>query len=102
MSRSFLRLPLVVRRTGLSRATIHRRIRQGKFPAPVPLGGRTVGWIDCEIDAWIDTQMRLRDAGRTASRIGAASALEGMPASDSRVQRRPSALSSSRSRKVVS
>ena len=48
-----LRLPEVLARTGLSRSTIYLRIEQGRFPRPVPLGGRAVGWIESEIDEWI-------------------------------------------------
>ncbi len=48
-----LRLPEVVARTGLSRSTIYLRLEQGRFPRPIALGGRAVGWIESEIDAWI-------------------------------------------------
>ena len=55
-----LRLPAVKARTGLSRSTIYRRIHSpGDFPAPVFLGGRAVGWIEAEIDAWLDYQVEL-------------------------------------------
>ncbi len=49
----FLRLPEVPARTGLSRSTIYVRLDQGRFPKPVPLGGRAVGWIESEVDEWI-------------------------------------------------
>lgn len=68
MSRSFLRLATVKARTGLSRTTLYRRIDQGRFPAPVALGGRSVGWVDSEVDAWIEEQTRLRDEARAALR----------------------------------
>ena len=48
-----LRLPEVLRRTGLSRSTIYVRLDQGRFPRPVSLGARAVGWIDVEVDEWI-------------------------------------------------
>ena len=48
-----LRLPEVVARTGLSRSTIYVRLEQGRFPRPVSLGSRAVGWIESEIDAWL-------------------------------------------------
>jgi prophage regulatory protein len=48
-----LRLPEVRAATGLSRSTIYARVRQGRFPAPVPLGGKAVGWLESEIGAWI-------------------------------------------------
>lgn len=49
----FLRLPEVLARTGLSRSTVYVRLEQGRFPRPVSLGGRAVGWIEAEVDDWI-------------------------------------------------
>ena len=49
----FLRLPEVLARTGLSRSTIYVRLEQGRFPRPVSLGGRAVGWIESEVDEWM-------------------------------------------------
>jgi prophage regulatory protein len=42
----------VQRETSFSRTTIWRRIRDGNFPKPIPLGGRRVGWPEREIEAW--------------------------------------------------
>ena len=49
----FLRLPEVLERTGLSRSTIYLRLAEGRFPQPVALGGRAVGWIEAEVDEWV-------------------------------------------------
>ena len=49
----FLRLPEVLARTGLSRSTIYVRLEQGRFPKPVSLGARAVGWIEAEVDEWM-------------------------------------------------
>ncbi|MCY3706184.1 MAG: AlpA family transcriptional regulator [Gammaproteobacteria bacterium] len=49
----FLRLPEVLARTGLSRSTVYVRLQQGRFPKPVSLGARAVGWIESEIDEWM-------------------------------------------------
>lgn len=49
----FLRLPEVLARTGLSRSTIYVRLEEGRFPRPVSLGGRAVGWIEAEVDEWM-------------------------------------------------
>ncbi len=48
-----LRLPEVLARTGLSRATIYVRMGQDRFPRPVSLGARAVGWIEAEVEGWI-------------------------------------------------
>ncbi len=49
----FLRLPEVLSISGLSKSSIYDRISQGNFPAPVPLGGRAVGWIEEEVVQWV-------------------------------------------------
>ena len=49
----FLRLPEVLARTGLSRSTIYVRLDQGRFPQPVSLGARAVGWIEAEVNEWM-------------------------------------------------
>ena len=53
MAITVLRLPVVMARTGLSRSTIYAKIAAGKFPKPINLGARAVGWIADEIEAWL-------------------------------------------------
>ena len=48
-----LRMTIVAERVGLSPSTIYRLIPRGGFPLQVPLGGKSVGWRESEIDAWI-------------------------------------------------
>jgi len=55
---TILRLPAVKARSGLSRSTIYLRISEGRFPKPVSLGGRAVGWIELEINDWIEKQIK--------------------------------------------
>lgn len=59
---SFLRLELVKSRTGLSRSTIYAYVREGRFPAPVGISTRCVGWIESEIDDWIAARIATRGA----------------------------------------
>jgi prophage regulatory protein len=40
-------------RTGLSRSSIYLWISNEKFPAPVSLGARAVGWVESEVDDWV-------------------------------------------------
>ena len=54
MMHTILRLPAVKARTGLSRSTIYLRVAQGTFPRPVGLGGRAVGWLEAEVQAWLE------------------------------------------------
>ncbi len=68
---TILRLPDVKRSTGLSRSTIYLRITQGTFPKPVSLGGRAVGWLEAEVQQWLQRRI---EASRSES-IGAGATL---------------------------
>jgi prophage regulatory protein len=57
----FLRRHDVEARTGLSRSSIYDRIAAGEFPKPVPLGGRSVGWLEAEITEWQKARIAERD-----------------------------------------
>jgi len=59
MADTILRLPSVRARTGLSRSTIYLRISEDRFPRPISLGGRAVGWIESEIDDWLKEQIEI-------------------------------------------
>lgn len=48
-----IRLPEVIRKTGLSRSTIYDKLRNADFPVPVILGDRAIGFIEGELDAWM-------------------------------------------------
>ncbi|MCL4671257.1 helix-turn-helix transcriptional regulator [Burkholderia pseudomallei] len=45
-------------RVGLSKSEIYRRIQAGTFPKPIPLGARAVGWLESDVNTWIDTQAK--------------------------------------------
>jgi predicted DNA-binding transcriptional regulator AlpA len=51
---AFYRLRDVMRITALSRSTIYRRVAEGRFPAPVRLGGRASAWQCASLQRWID------------------------------------------------
>lgn len=53
-----LRIPDVQRRVGLSRAQIYSLVTRGEFPAPIKLGVKASGWLESEIDHWIDEQIK--------------------------------------------
>lgn len=52
-----LRRKQVQELTGLSRSTIYLRVAQGTFPKAISLGPRAVGWLDSEVQAWLDNQI---------------------------------------------
>ncbi len=59
MFTAILRLPAVKARTGLSRSTIYLRVSEGRFPKAVSLGGRAVGWVESEIQRWLEQQIEV-------------------------------------------
>jgi prophage regulatory protein len=49
-----LRRAEIEARFGLKRSTIYDAVKAGTFPAPIHLGARAVGWIESEIEQWIE------------------------------------------------
>ena len=49
MDIQILRLPQVIKETGLARSTVYLRIDQGLLTKPISLGGKSVGWPVDEI-----------------------------------------------------
>lgn len=60
MTQTVLRLPGVQERTGLSRASIYQKIKRGQFPRQIKLGARAAGWIEEEVDQWIESRIQDR------------------------------------------
>ncbi|WAW09283.1 AlpA family transcriptional regulator [Oxalobacter vibrioformis] len=56
-SKRILRKREVLHRTGLSNATLHEMIAAQRFPAQIRISTRSVGWIESEVDAWIDERI---------------------------------------------
>jgi prophage regulatory protein len=48
----FVRMPAVVRMTGLGRSTIYRLMAEDKFPSPVRLAKRAVAWRRIDLEQW--------------------------------------------------
>jgi prophage regulatory protein len=46
-------------RIGLSRSALRLKIVAGDFPAPIRLGHRTKGWIEADVEAWLQKQIRV-------------------------------------------
>ncbi len=59
---TILRLPKVIKMTGLSRSAIYELIADGQFPAQVNLGPRTVGWVEGEVVDWIESRIAARSS----------------------------------------
>jgi len=48
----------VVKQTGLSRVTLWRLERAGKFPERVNITNFRIGWVEAEIDQWLESRPR--------------------------------------------
>lgn len=59
MVKIILKLPTVKIRTGLSRSTIYLKMSEGSFPSSISLGRRAVGWLESDIEIWIDQQIEI-------------------------------------------
>jgi prophage regulatory protein len=53
---ALLRITTVTQATGLSSATVYRKLAAGEFPQPVRLGSRCTRWKAADVRAWIQAQ----------------------------------------------
>lgn len=60
---TLLRLPEVLRITGLSDSALWRQTVAGTFPRPVKLSERSSAWVEAEVRAWVANRIAERDAG---------------------------------------
>ena len=61
-----LRRQLVESQTGLSRSKIYDLITRDEFPRPIKIGARAVGWVEADVEAWINSRIDAakREGGR--------------------------------------
>ena len=50
---SIQRMPVVMAITGHAKSTIYKLISEGKFPKPVALGSRAVGWRSTDVEIYL-------------------------------------------------
>ena len=70
--RSFIRMNEVLSRTGYGRTSIYRKMEEGTFPKSLKLGGppkdpstfdsRAIGWIEDEVDQWVESIIEERNS----------------------------------------
>lgn len=65
---ALLRMPEVIRRTGLRRSSIYDAMKRGDFPRPVQLTSTARAWHSEEIDAWIAQRRAVRDAQQSCGK----------------------------------
>lgn len=52
-----LRIKAVLERTGLSRATMYRKMQSGTFPKNIQISTRCTGWRESAVNAWMRNPM---------------------------------------------
>lgn len=52
-----LRCPAVLEKTGMTRAGMYREMANGSFPKPIKLSAKAVGWVEEQVDAWIEKRI---------------------------------------------
>ncbi|WP_250478876.1 MULTISPECIES: AlpA family phage regulatory protein [unclassified Caballeronia] len=63
-----LRLKGLKLKTGISGSSIYNKINprnkyyDPSFPKPIRLGAGTVGWLEAEVDAWLEAQAQISRA----------------------------------------
>ena len=63
--KNFLRLPEVMKRTGLKRSSIYTKMEEGTFPKSFKIGKRSAAWTDDDIELW--QSATIQAAGRRAA-----------------------------------
>ncbi len=52
-------MPAVCNVTGMARSSLYKAIKDGQFPSAISLGCRSVGWLESDVQAWLDTRIAL-------------------------------------------
>jgi prophage regulatory protein len=54
-----IRFPALKRKTGASRSFIYASMKKDLFPKSISIGPRAIGWLESEIDDWIDARINV-------------------------------------------
>ena len=52
-----LRLPEVMKKTGLGRSQVYKLVQQNQFENQIRLGSSAVAWLESEIETWIEKKI---------------------------------------------
>jgi prophage regulatory protein len=56
-----LKKPEVLKLVPISNGYLYELIRKGQFPKPISLGSRAVGWVDTEVQEWVENKITQRN-----------------------------------------
>jgi prophage regulatory protein len=62
MNPEVIRLPEALKRTGVSRSTWLAGCKAGRYPRPIKLSERAVGWLASDIERFLAERVAARDA----------------------------------------
>ena len=57
MEKTFIRRKALEAKLGLSCSTIYAMMAADKFPRPIKIGRRAVGWRNTDIQAWVRSKV---------------------------------------------
>ena len=63
LTEKILRIAQVSGQTGLSRASIYKQMRLGRFPKAVKLTARSSGWAESAVQGWIKDRISQQSGG---------------------------------------
>ena len=58
-----LRWPELRNTVGYSRTNIYYLMKKGDFPQAIKLGGRAIGWLESEVNEWINDRVAISRRG---------------------------------------
>ena len=58
MTHRVIRRPEVEILTGIPRSTLYAKIAAGDFPTQIKIGKRSVGWLEAEVNDWLNNCQR--------------------------------------------
>jgi predicted DNA-binding transcriptional regulator AlpA len=59
MSEQILKMPEVIKVTGLARSTIYKLISENRFPKQIKLTSFSSGWLQSEVDSWVSERIAI-------------------------------------------
>lgn len=65
-----IRIKTVLGRTGLSRSTLYRKMREGTFPVQVRISVHGAGWRESAINRWVADPAGFRPEGTLSTPAG--------------------------------
>lgn len=65
-----LRLPEVLRRTGMGKTNLYDQMKKGTFPRQIVLSERCVGWEEDTIQQWILDRLEKANGKQSEKRRG--------------------------------